>query len=288
VKTFRNLIALGIITSFVFGTTTAFCGEYVLPEKTEILLRLITPLTSGKNKVGEVIELQVEKSIRSKDGTTLIEDNADAFGTITVSKKNRAFGKTGKLGFTIDYVEASNGTRVPVRATIENNAVSSDDEAGAGFLFVSEFSGFLRKENLSIPSGTIFKAYVDRDTNILILKEGEHDSTIHTPNLNGQAIMDNGALYLDLNGTRFTFGAHDLTELRGLFAKGLMRFDEVESDKSNIANQFLGNVGDNFKIYFWSMDNASNVFLNVKTGMGEIRMNKDDALGVFNALSGLR
>lgn len=276
---------MGIITLFMFGTTAAFCGEYILPEKTEILLKLITPLTSGKNKVGEVIELQVEKSIRSKDGTTLIEDNADAFGTITVSKKNRAFGKTGKLGFTIDYVEASNGTQVPVRATIENNAVSSDDEAGTGFLFVSEFSGFLRKENLSIPSGTIFKAYVDRDTNILILKEGEHDSTIHTPNLNGQVILDNGALYLDLNGTRSTFGAHDLTELRGLFAKGLMRFDEVESDKSNIADQFLGNVGDNFKIYFWSMDNASNVFLNVKTGMGEIRMNKDDALGVFNALS---
>lgn len=287
-KTFRSLIALGIITSFMFGTTAAFCGEYVLQEKTEILLKLITPLKSGKNKVGEVIELQVEKSIKSKDGTALIEDDADAFGTVTVSKKNGAFGKAGKLDFTIDYVEASDGTQVPVRATIENEAANCTGGAVVGFLFVSVLSGFFRGENVSIPSGTIFKAYVNKDTNILVLKEGEHDSTIHTPNLNGQVLLDNSALYLDLNNTRFTFGASDLAELRGLFAKGLMRFDEVQSDKSNIANQLLGNIGDNFKVYFWSMDNASNVFLNVKTGMGEMQMNKEDALGVFNALSGLR
>lgn len=287
-KTFRSLIALGIITSFMFGTTAAFCGEYVLPEKTEILLKLITPLKSGKNKVGEVIELQVEKSIKSKDGTALIEDDADAFGTVTVSKKNGAFGKAGKLDFTIDYVEASDGTQIPVRATIENDAANCTGASVVGFLFVSVLSGFFRGENVSIPSGTIFKAYVHKDTNILVLKEGEHDSTIHTPNLNGQVLLDNSALYLDLNNTRFTFGANDLAELRGLFAKGLMRFDEVQSDKSNIANQLLGSVGYNFKVYFWSMDNASNVFLNVKTGMGEMQMNKDDALGVFNALSALR
>jgi hypothetical protein len=114
--------------------------------------------------VGEVVEFMVERAVKDKDGTVLIEHGASAYGTVIESKKSGFFGTPGKLDFKIDFVEGINDVQVPLRATMSQTATGSEGAAIAGFLFVSVLSGLFRGDNISIPPGTVFKAYVDKKT----------------------------------------------------------------------------------------------------------------------------
>lgn len=148
----------------VAAPSSAWSQTLVVPEKTEVILKLLTPLKSGKTPVGEVVEFLVEKAVKAEDGTVLIEDAASAYGSVLESKKSGFFGTPGKLDFKIDFVEAINDVQVPLRATLNQTAAGSEGAAIAGFLFVSVLSGLFRGDNISIAPGTIFKAYVDKDT----------------------------------------------------------------------------------------------------------------------------
>ena len=163
----RIFLAAAAALSLFLGLTApiaAWVQSLVVPEKTEVILKLLTPLKSGKTPVGEVVEFLVEKSVKAKDGTVLIEDAASAYGSVLESKKSGFFGTPGKLDFKIDFVEAINDVQVPLRATLSQTAAGSEGAAIAGFLFVSVLSGLFRGDNISIAPGTIFKAYVDKDT----------------------------------------------------------------------------------------------------------------------------
>jgi hypothetical protein len=163
----RIFLAAAAALSLFLGLTApiaAWAQSLVVPEKTEVILKLLTPLKSGKTPVGEVVEFLVEKSVKAKDGTVLIEDAASAYGSVLESKKSGFFGTPGKLDFKIDFVEAINDVQVPLRATLSQTAAGSEGAAIAGFLFVSVLSGLFRGDNISIAPGTIFKAYVDKDT----------------------------------------------------------------------------------------------------------------------------
>lgn len=163
----RIFLAAAAALSLFLGLTApiaAWAQSLVVPEKTEVILKLLTPLKSGKTPVGEVVEFLVEKSVKAKDGTVLIEDAASAYGSVLESKKSGFFGTPGKLDFKIDFVEAINDVQVPLRASLSQTAAGSEGAAIAGFLFVSVLSGLFRGDNISIAPGTIFKAYVDKDT----------------------------------------------------------------------------------------------------------------------------
>lgn len=163
----RIFLASAVALFFFHGVaapSVASAQTLVVPEKTEVILKLLTPLKSGKTPVGEVVEFLVEKAVKAKDGTVLIEDAASAYGSVLESKKSGFFGTPGKLDFKIDFVEAINDVQVPLRATLSQTATGSEGAAIAGFLFVSVLSGLFRGDNISITPGTIFKAYVDKDT----------------------------------------------------------------------------------------------------------------------------
>lgn len=167
-----------------FNLFAGSADSLVIQEKTEILLKLLTPLKSGKTQVGEVVEFLVEKPVKTKEGTLLVEDAASAYGTVTLSQKSGFFGTPGKLDFKIDYVEAFNDVQIPVRASLSQTAAGSEGAAIAGFLFVSILSGFFRGDNVSIPSGTIFKAYVDKDTVLIEEKQTISEVTMNPEELN--------------------------------------------------------------------------------------------------------
>lgn len=164
----KRIFLAAAVALFLFhgvaAPSAAWSQSLVVPEKTEVILKLLTPLKSGKTPVGEVVEFLVEKAVKAKDGTVLIEDAASAYGSVLESKKSGFFGTPGKLDFKIDFVEAINDVQVPLRASLSQTAAGSEGAAIAGFLFVSVLSGLFRGDNISIAPGTIFKAYVDKDT----------------------------------------------------------------------------------------------------------------------------
>jgi hypothetical protein len=158
-----SVLALFLVAPLI-PSGAAGAQTLVVPEKTEIILKLLTPLKSGKTMVGEIVEFLVERPVKNPEGTVLIEDAASAYGSVIESKKSGFFGTPGKLDFKIDFVEAINDVQVPLRATMSQTAAGSEGAAIAGFLFVSILSGLFRGDNISITPGTIFKAYVDKDT----------------------------------------------------------------------------------------------------------------------------
>jgi len=287
VSKFYRITAILLVLIFSLGSSAAWALDYVVEERTEIILKLITPLKSGKTPAGQVVELLVEKPLKDKDGTVLIEDDADAYGTVTVSEKNGMFGKAGKLDFMIDHVEAIDGGQVPVRATIESNAQGCTGGAIAGFLFVSVLSCLFRGDNVSVPSGTIFKAYVDKDTTVRVIPEGAGNSSFRTSNMTGDVYVDGEILHLCLGNEDIALLKRDCPQVRGIFAKGFSSFEDAQSKKANIANQYVGSVGEGFKVYFWSMDNAQNTFLHVKTNNSSVKLNKEDTLALLNSLSNI-
>jgi len=285
VSRFYRVTAIVLVLIFSLGSSVAWALDYVIEERTEIILKLLTPLKSGKTPVGQVVELIVEKSIKDKDGTVLIEDGADAYGTVTVSEKNGMFGKAGKLDFMIDHVEAIDEGQVPVRATIESNAQGCTGGAIAGFLFVSVLSCLFRGDNVSVPSGTIFKAYVDKDTPVKVIPQGADTSSFRTSNINGEVYTDGEIMHICLGNEDISLLKRDCPQVRGIFAKGLSSFEDAQSRKANVANQYVGSVGDSFKVYFWSMNNAQDTFLDVKANNSSVKLNKEDTLAVLNSLS---
>lgn len=154
--------ALFLLLIFIFNPGTAFAERIEIKEGTEILLKLLTPLKSGIVKEGQVIEFLAEKAVKNKDGFVLIEDDASAYRTVTVSKKAGFSGTSGKLDFRVDNVAAYNGADIPVRA---QQTIEGKDSVGAtvaGFLLVSVLCGLFRGDNASVTSGTLFKVYVDK------------------------------------------------------------------------------------------------------------------------------
>lgn len=153
----------------------AFADSIRIKEGTEVLLKLVTPLRSGKTKVGETVKFSVDEPVVDKTGTLLIQEGASAYGTITVSSSAGMFGQSGKLDFTADKVAGLNGVDIPLRTQqLKQEGSSNGAVAIAGFLFVSVLAGLIRGENAVVPAGTIFTVYVDKTT---VLSE---DATLST------------------------------------------------------------------------------------------------------------
>lgn len=154
-----------VLLCIIFLNPTVAMAEHIkIREGTEVLLKLITPLHSKDVSKGQTVELMAEMSVRDENGVVLIEEKAPAYGTVTAAQKAGAFGAKGKLDFTVDRVTGLSGVPIPLRAQQSREGGGNEALAVAGFLFVSIFAGFIRGENVSIPSGTLLKVFVDKTT----------------------------------------------------------------------------------------------------------------------------
>lgn len=157
-------IAIILLCTIFLNPTIAMAEHIKIKEGTEVLLKLITPLHSKNVHKGQTVELMAERLVRDENGIILIEEKAPAYGTVTVAQKAGAFGAKGKLDFTVDRVIGLGDVSIPLRAQESHQGGGNEVLAVAGFLFVSILAGFIRGENVSIPSGTLFKVFVDKTT----------------------------------------------------------------------------------------------------------------------------
>lgn len=156
--------AIILLCTIFLNPTIAMAEHIKIKEGTEVLLKLITPLHSKSVYKGQTVELMAERLVRDENGVVLIEENAPAYGTVTVVQKAGAFGTKGKLDFSVDRVIGFANTAIPLRAQQTHEGGGNEVLAVAGFLFVSILAGFIRGENVSVPSGTLIKVFVDKTT----------------------------------------------------------------------------------------------------------------------------
>lgn len=137
---------------------------------TKIKLELAQELSSKKSKTGEEVIYYVSEDVLSPNQEVLIRKGARAFGKITEAKRAAMFGRKGKLQFTVEEVEAIDGTKVPLRSTVNKEGKNQTGTMVAVTALVSVFGVFIRGRNITIDQGTVVEAYVDSNAAIAVSK----------------------------------------------------------------------------------------------------------------------
>lgn len=288
----KRLAIILLIIPFLLVSAVSFADEYVVKEKTPVTLKLLNTLKSGKTPVGEVVQVELQNEVLGEDGTVLVKKYANGYGHVTLSKRNGMFGNAGKLEFTLDYLEGIDGSRIPLRSSIENAGDGCTGTVIFSTLFLSVAAVFFRGENVVVPAGTLFNAFVDKDSTINI-KRTEYVSGPSASVSQSGGMLDTGQIKYQKKGNELhmfflnkdvVLNEQEHQTLKQMFAKALSSFQDAESRKMNIANAYIGAISENFKMYFWSMNNAETTFAEIKYKEDDIKLSKREVLNTINAL----
>ena len=127
-------------------------------DATLVRLSLKDPLTSATNRVDDRVRFEVTEDVKVAD-QVVIPEGSSASGHVVEAKPKTAFG-SGKLNFTVDHVDAPDGTSVRLRAS------STQKNDASGSLLMAPFNLVLGWKDVNIPKGMQFNTYVDGDQEI--------------------------------------------------------------------------------------------------------------------------
>lgn len=143
-------------------------SRVTLAEGQQIQLRLADDLRSNSSRVGQTVRFFTTHAVRGPNGQVLIPAGARAGGHVTEVRRARRLGRKGVLNFSVDYVIAADGTRVPLRAarTVSSNNRGRRGTIGAAAIMVSPAALLIRGRNITVKKGTTFNAFIDRRAQI--------------------------------------------------------------------------------------------------------------------------
>jgi len=134
----------------------------VLYEGTEVSVKCITELKGSELKVGDNINFELAKPVIIND-QVLLNSGLHAIGTVTSAAGSKAFGKKGKLEFTIDYLYLKDGRPIKLRNSVAAAAKSRGVETAVVSVVLSPLGLFIHGAQAKFEAGTTFKAFVDHD-----------------------------------------------------------------------------------------------------------------------------
>lgn len=143
-----------------FLMQAAIAAPVRVEDGTMVEVQLLQTLKSGKDKRDALVRYVVTRDVVI-GGQLVIEKGARATGKVTESKKAGMFGKAGKLEFTIESVEAVDGSQVRLRAEAGQEGRSNLTAVIAGAILLSVFMVFVKGKNVTFKQGTEFVAYTD-------------------------------------------------------------------------------------------------------------------------------
>jgi hypothetical protein len=129
-----------------------------IADGTPVHLILLDDLNSKKNKDGDAIRFKVRESVRVGD-SEIIRAGSPVFGHIVGLKHNGFAGRSGKLGLSIDYAVAADGTKVPLRG----EAIVKGATMGGVTAAELQWRGW----NADIHKGTMLNAYVNGNNTVM-------------------------------------------------------------------------------------------------------------------------
>lgn len=148
-----------------FSIAQSDTSKLVIPEGTEVKLKTLTELKGSELKVGDKIELELSEPIILND-QIIVKPGARASASVSMASSSKAFGKKGKLEFSIDYLYLKGGKVVKLKSTIASNAKGRGVTTAAVSVLVTPLGLLWHGQQAKFPSGTVFSAYVDHDTQI--------------------------------------------------------------------------------------------------------------------------
>lgn len=144
--------------------------EVSLPPGTIVDVETAYEVNSQFVKPGDALSFRVVYPVRV-NGVTVIEAGSTATGRVEVAKRGGHWGKAGTLVWSLQYVTAVDGTRVPLQfATMRQRGDSKGAKVATGMVLtgalfwfappVALLHGFKRGGNAVIPAGRRFEAFV--------------------------------------------------------------------------------------------------------------------------------
>ncbi|MFN0122564.1 MAG: hypothetical protein ACKV2V_18870, partial [Blastocatellia bacterium] len=189
----QSTIAFAIIITLLSLPlfTFAQAAKIKLEEGTQVRLKLMEAISSATAQNGQVVSFEVLDEIRINE-QVVIAEGATAWGTIVDSEENKRMGRAGKLAIRMDYVKATDGSKVPLRANSEKRGAGKGVSTGiavaaTAVLFWPVAPLFLLRKgkNAEIPRGFHLQAFVDGDRLIAVREGGDSFQTPAAPQNNG-------------------------------------------------------------------------------------------------------
>lgn len=152
----KTIIAGMLLLLFIVTESTA--GEIMIKSGTPVPVRLLTSTSSETAAGGQMLQFEVTRDVTINE-KVVIKAGSEVVGEVTHAQKTGSLGKEGRLGIMVRYATAVDGTRVPLRAMIDQ---TGNDSVALSFLVCP----FIKGDSVQVNAGTETKAYVDYDTKI--------------------------------------------------------------------------------------------------------------------------
>jgi hypothetical protein len=142
--------------------------QIVVPDGTPVKLRLNEMLSSGRNVVGQGVNLTVAEDVMV-GSRTVIEAGARATGSITIAEPKKSMGRGGKLDFIPEKIQLADGRMVSLRATPQGYKGNGSGvktgvvTAGLAVAFwpAAPFALMMKGKDVTIPPGATFSCFTD-------------------------------------------------------------------------------------------------------------------------------
>ncbi len=156
---------VALLAVVVFSAQLVFGNQIEVADGTMVEVQLLHTLKSGKDKKDSIVRYAVTRDVVI-GGQLVIQKGARAMGRVTESKGAGMFGKAGKLEFTIESVEAIDGSSIRLRAEAGRDGKSNLTAVIAGAILLSVLMVFVTGKNVTFRQGTEFIAYTDGKFNV--------------------------------------------------------------------------------------------------------------------------
>lgn len=118
---------------------------------TPIQLIVASEVNSSTHRAGDMFQLTVLNDIKVGD-TVVIPRGTPASAEITWRTGKGAFGKSGKMEFSLRYIELD-GKKIPISGDFRQEGEGNTIATGVGLLAVGVFAGFITGKRARLPTG---------------------------------------------------------------------------------------------------------------------------------------
>lgn len=122
-----------------------------LNEGVPIQLAVAEEVNSSTHRAGDTFRLTVLNDMRIGD-TTVIPRGTPAQAEITWRTGKGAFGKSGKLEFSLRHIELG-GQRIPISGNFRQEGEGNTIATGVGIIAIGVFAGFITGKRARLPVG---------------------------------------------------------------------------------------------------------------------------------------
>jgi hypothetical protein len=126
-------------------------GLLTLNSGVPITLAVAREVNSSTHRAGDIFALTVLNDVRVGD-TIVIPRGTPAAGEVTWRTGKGAFGKSGKIEFSLRYIELG-GQRIPVTGDYRQEGEGNTIATGIGIIAVGVFAGFITGKRARLPVG---------------------------------------------------------------------------------------------------------------------------------------